>query len=185
MKYLMIGLVFLMGCNGGSSDSTEPISAEPMMQSEWTSRETWEYPIIDDCQPFRGGQTSLADIHKIRHWISDNITYVHDGADYWQTTGETLNLGTGDCEDMAILFYSAMLAYGYPEEQVAVYAVRQFYPNRKPTKHALIGILEEGYTDDAVSNGDGIRLIDISLVRNSQMTCSILFAFDKDGLWEF
>jgi hypothetical protein len=78
-----------------------------------------------------------------------------------------------------------MLAYGYPEEQVAIYAVRQSCPGGGSTKHALLGILDDGYTDESVSNGDGIRLIDMSLVRDSQMTCTILFAFDKNGLWKF
>jgi hypothetical protein len=182
---ILLTMFFLTGCNGGSDDSIDPISPESTRRLDWMSRETWEHPIIDDCQPLRDGQTSLSDIHEIRYWISENIAYECDEVGYWQSTHETLALGAGDCEDMAILFYSTMLAYGYPEEQVAIYAVRQSCPGGGSTKHALIGILEEGYTDDAVFNGDGIRLIDISLVRNSQMTRTILFAFDKDGLWKF
>jgi hypothetical protein len=46
-------------------------------------------------------------------WVRDNIVYVADqGTDYWQSAGETLDKGTGDCEDQAILITSIFGALG-------------------------------------------------------------------------
>ncbi len=52
-----------------------------------------------------------------RRWVVSNISYVSDSEahgmpDYWQTPYETLRLGTGDCEDMAVLFASICEALG-------------------------------------------------------------------------
>lgn len=43
------------------------------------------------------------------YWINNNIEYVrdidsHGQNDYWQYPAETVELGTGDCEDICILF---------------------------------------------------------------------------------
>ena len=61
----------------------------------------------------------------IRGWVSSNIEYVSDDkshgvADYWQTPSETIGLGTGDCEDLAILLVSLLRAYGAPDDHVFV-----------------------------------------------------------------
>lgn len=50
-------------------------------------------------------------------WVHLNISYVSDSeahgwGDYWQTPYETLRLGTGDCEDTAVLFASICGALG-------------------------------------------------------------------------
>jgi len=42
--------------------------------------------------------------YDIADWIADNINYKKDITDYAQTPQETLDLGTGDCEDAALLF---------------------------------------------------------------------------------
>ncbi len=50
--------------------------------------------------------------------MSSNIRYVPDSEvhgwdDYWQTPYQTLRLGTGDCEDMVVLYVSICEALGY------------------------------------------------------------------------
>ncbi len=46
-------------------------------------------------------------------WVRDNIEYKRDmGGDYWQSAQETLDRGTGDCEDQAILMSSLLGALG-------------------------------------------------------------------------
>jgi len=71
--------------------------------------------------PYEISQTGF---DHIRNWVADNIDYVSDekrsGGDYWQTPRETLQLGTGDCEDFAILLCSLLRAYGISAEQVYV-----------------------------------------------------------------
>lgn len=58
----------------------------------------------------------LAD--KAKDWVYRNIRYVSDSEahglpDFWQTPYQTLRLGTGDCEDMAVLYASMCEALGF------------------------------------------------------------------------
>lgn len=41
-------------------------------------------------------------------------------SEYWQLPAETLRLGTGDCEDFAILLCTLLRAYGVPADEVYV-----------------------------------------------------------------
>ncbi|MFP4546373.1 MAG: transglutaminase-like domain-containing protein [Methanomassiliicoccales archaeon] len=46
-------------------------------------------------------------------WVRDNVEYKSDAyGDYWQSASETLERGTGDCEDQAILLTSIYGALG-------------------------------------------------------------------------
>jgi hypothetical protein len=45
-------------------------------------------------------------------WVHENIQYLDDPTDIWQSTSETLALKTGDCEDQAILVASIITAMG-------------------------------------------------------------------------
>ena len=59
------------------------------------------------------------------YWISENIRYMYDkqrwGSDeYWQLPSTTINLGTGDCEDQAILLASLLRALKLPRENVRI-----------------------------------------------------------------
>ncbi len=46
------------------------------------------------------------------------VRYVHEDIDRWQTPDETRRLGTGDCEDFAILFMEALWLRGVESEMV-------------------------------------------------------------------
>lgn len=53
----------------------------------------------------------------INEWWNSNIRYVRDNpltayVKSWQTPGETLSKGTGDCEDIAIGKFYDLLGYG-------------------------------------------------------------------------
>jgi len=59
------------------------------------------------------------------YWVSENIRYMYDRQrwgtdDYWQLPSTTINLGTGDCEDQAILLASLLRALRLPRENVRV-----------------------------------------------------------------
>jgi predicted transglutaminase-like cysteine proteinase len=66
-----------------------------------------------------------SDFGAIREWVSTQITYEYDSdvygvSDYWQLPVETLEKGTGDCEDVAILLCSMLRASGVSENNVFV-----------------------------------------------------------------
>ncbi len=67
----------------------------------------------------------LENIKLAYYWVSNNIMYVSDMdmwgvRDYWQLPSTTIRLGTGDCEDQAILLASLLRALGVPRENVRV-----------------------------------------------------------------
>ena len=70
----------------------------------------------EHAQKWDYSERRLAEVAK--KWVYSNIRYVldseaHGWDDYWQTPYETLRLGTGDCEDMAVLYVSICEALGY------------------------------------------------------------------------
>jgi len=73
----------------------------------------------------RGKVGVFNDFEALRDWVGWHISYrsdqeVHGERDYWQLPAETLKLGTGDCEDFAILLCSLLRAYGVPSDRAYV-----------------------------------------------------------------
>ena len=51
-------------------------------------------------------ENTIPDVHspdQARNWVVNNIKYKEDPDNIWQLPEETLDKGTGDCEDMALL----------------------------------------------------------------------------------
>lgn len=62
-------------------------------------------------------------VRSVYFWVVDHIEYESDGSqwgedDYWQLPATTILLGTGDCEDQAILLTSLIRAVGVSRSQV-------------------------------------------------------------------
>jgi predicted transglutaminase-like cysteine proteinase len=68
---------------------------------------------------------SYNDFDALRQWVTSNVRYktdqsVHGVSDYWQLPVETIEYGTGDCEDIAILLCTMLRAAGIPDNEVYV-----------------------------------------------------------------
>jgi predicted transglutaminase-like cysteine proteinase len=66
-----------------------------------------------------------SDFDALREWVATSIYYKSDQDnfgvnDYWQFPIETLERGSGDCEDIAILLCTLLRASGVPADQVYV-----------------------------------------------------------------
>jgi len=62
-------------------------------------------------------------VHLILKWVKWNIKYkrdieVYGQPEYWQTSEETLQKGTGDCEDGAILILTLAFWSGVPMDRI-------------------------------------------------------------------
>ncbi len=69
--------------------------------------------IVENIHSSLPGGYSTLQIAAAFDWVRENIAYASDDeGDYWQSTQETLDMGTGDCEDQAILLSSVITALG-------------------------------------------------------------------------
>lgn len=73
-------------------------------------------------------------------WVSENIQYMYDdqkwGGEYYQLPSTTIGLGTGDCEDQAILLASLLRALKWPRDNVRLV----IGPTDRGTYHAWVEI---------------------------------------------
>jgi len=100
------------------------------------------------------------DVKKLYDWVVDNIVYRNDTLypklpdepsgkvesipEVWQFPNQTLMLGSGDCEDMAILLASMVYAYVDKEYWVEVIVITDHVAVYIPVKEGKICILDPG-----------------------------------------
>jgi hypothetical protein len=79
------------------------------------------YNNIDGMELYNGDFSDITRPSRIGRWIYDTIEYKLDTSDHWQTPEETLTLGTGDCEDMALLYINILyLRFGEKADMATV-----------------------------------------------------------------
>lgn len=72
-------------------------------------------------QAFLDSLTESTDGDKLRavnDYFNQQIEYKRDRKDHWQTLGETLERGKGDCEDIAIAKFFTLLNLGFEEDEL-------------------------------------------------------------------
>lgn len=69
--------------------------------------------LMPSSQLIRTPTLQLNSLTEIREYITSNITYVADTTDRWQAPQETIDKGTGDCEDFCLLagYFADKLGY--------------------------------------------------------------------------
>ena len=84
-----------------------------------TARELLKAGGIMDIRKNRQARASIA---LLQHFVRDQIAYIYDPTDYeWiQTPPRTLTLGTGDCDDKAILLSALLESVGFQTQFLAV-----------------------------------------------------------------
>jgi hypothetical protein len=96
-------------------------------------------------------------LEELTYAIYDNIEYLYDVDDEWQYPEETIELGTGDCEDFALLFCAmandqfgvepdmSILMYRYPgTNDIYQHAVADLGDMRyDPTWNKVLPIAED------------------------------------------
>jgi predicted transglutaminase-like cysteine proteinase len=91
----------------------------------------------------------------LRDWVGNNIKYTNDSSshqedDYWQLPMETMQSGTGDCEDFAVLLCSLLRADGWLQNDVYVIVGEE-----DNSYHAWVRIIWNGvqYNIEPQANG--------------------------------
>lgn len=106
---IMIAMVWIMltGCAGGGGGDSTP-------DNQWSNRiRNWQASerLLEPAPEFFGGYTEPGDITEALNSLRQayqNPVYTAElnGTDHWQTSQETAVSMRGDCEDIAIYWYS-------------------------------------------------------------------------------
>jgi predicted transglutaminase-like cysteine proteinase len=77
----------------------------------------------------------LAQLEQVNQFINRSVSFVSDRQawgldDYWATPTQTLTLGQGDCEDLAIAKYFSLVRMGVPSEKLRLTFVKALKQNQ-------------------------------------------------------
>ena len=121
---------------------------------------------------------SYANNFYISWLIRNNITYKKDSGDYWQSAEKTWEKGTGDCEDIAILFIN--IKYVLTAEKCDIVLIDDDTMDYNTS--ALRTIEDGGYVNHAVVRDSTGRFIDPMTGR--YIDCDPGFSYAFDSLFE-
>ena len=95
-----------------------------------------------------GGETRdrTATLGRVNAWVNERIVYTEDRdlfsrADFWAGAKKTLNLGRGDCEDIALTKMQLLAAAGIPREDMFLTIARDLV---RGADHAVLIVRHEG-----------------------------------------
>jgi len=121
-------------CSGSSDSDSVLVDANLPRSPEWTSSSSITELFITPSENNVASTEDNVIENKfillpnwvaLRDWVGNNIDYKYDSetygqSDYWQLPKETLQRGTGDCEDFSILLCSLLRANGWSANDVYV-----------------------------------------------------------------
>lgn len=94
---------------------------------------------------FKEGFLSYSILQQVNDFVNGKVRYKDDipGEEIWQTANETLQLGTGDCEDYAILKKQILLNNGYAEDQLTILVGHYRDKKGKAIQHSVLRVQEK------------------------------------------
>lgn len=176
MKKLIIIIILsslLYGCGEHASN--------PFYQQiyNWQDRELF---CIKDSQDIITATTiPLVEIECLLSWISDNIKYQSDEQDYWQTSCETLNKRTGDCEDKAILLWRLLRDQGYPQDINRIGWLR----NKDETAPGHMVVILHFEKKTLIADYRHHKLFDLDSYLQKRPYYHLIFTFNLHSIWEY
>ena len=103
--------------------------------------------------------------------------------DYWASPLEALEKGAGDCEDIAIAKYFALLAMGMPAEKLRLLYVRATQlpgvPAGTPVPHMVLAYYPSPQAEPLILD----NLVPEVLPAGRRTDLTPVFSFNSDGLW--
>jgi predicted transglutaminase-like cysteine proteinase len=143
---LIIG-TFTVNCGGGSTTGSSSESFNNKAAS-WQSREVQDKvatEIIRETLEFEKAWDKIRRIIASSHRIHFEI---EEKGDYWKTSEEFIqDKYHGDCEDVAIYYYSRIRRNGsFSDNDVTMRVVDNYYDNDKASHHVIISVYTQGET---------------------------------------
>lgn len=138
-------------------------------------------PMINNIERPECFRDKVAAVHK---WVSTNITWADDMTlynvdDYWATPWETLNIRSGDCEDIAILKYFLMLKSGVPIENLRIAFVKMARDG-KTLAHMVLCY----HTTPEDTNPEIIDCVTTTISNlNKRTDLTMVYSFNDQNLW--
>jgi hypothetical protein len=117
MKRLSLCLfifLFFFGCS--YEENTSPSQDQVVLEryTSWMDREEFEEVSAHSYSCFELSNIAF----DAYDWTIKNIQWSKEKEDYWQSSRETVDKGSGDCEDRCILMYTILLNQGVKQEDM-------------------------------------------------------------------
>jgi predicted transglutaminase-like cysteine proteinase len=123
-------------------------------------------------------------VREVNDFINQRLQWREDSQvwgqpDYWASPLELFEKGRGDCEDLAMAKYFALLAEGLPESSLRLVYVRAQYQG-KPQAHMVLAWYPAPQGEPWILDN-----IDPELKRASERPdLAPVFSFNAEGLWQ-
>jgi len=146
--------------------------------------EDWQWRESNKSSSYKKQLTGKIDMNKaseIHKWVLNNIIYTKDEIlysqkDYWATSNEVLEKGSGDCEDIGIAHWRLFRDAGFPDDSIFIGLL---------VNHAFAGIqIPEENDFWVLDNG----YLSYSIVKASQLfpqKGKLLCGFNLFDVWSY
>lgn len=130
------------------------------------------------------GSSAEHQVAQVNQFFNEQVAWKTDAEiwgqpDYWASPLETLSRGAGDCEDLAMAKYFALLGMGVPEAHLRLVYVRALVSGRPQAHMVLAWYPGPGSEPWILDNLDPV------LRRASERAdLAPVFSFNAQGLWQ-